>query len=184
MSLIVPEPRVSNDKPMCQWQALQQCDQAPSTDPLPWQAQYQSLKLLVIEFELRTLPNAGPIKPAVIQSSRRQPDTHAVIYQNFNSIGAAIGEQISAMRLRRTEHGNDPRLTPFRCRRACPPVRWRVRAHRFESLQLVLQKGGTGSSFFWSASSLRLCHASARFQRRCSMKQPGNGLRRTAKVAE
>jgi hypothetical protein len=48
------------------------------------------------------------VKLAFIQTSRRQPDTHAVMHQNFHPIGAAIGEQISAVRLRRTEHGNDP----------------------------------------------------------------------------
>lgn len=55
---------------------------------------FQSLKLLVIEFDLRSVPNAWLVKLALIQSSRRLPNNHAVTHQNFHPIGAAIGEQI------------------------------------------------------------------------------------------
>jgi hypothetical protein len=46
----------------------------------------------------------GQWKLALVQSPRGQPDTHAVVHQHFHAVGAAIGEQISAVRLRRTEH--------------------------------------------------------------------------------
>lgn len=45
---------------------------------------------------------------ALVQSASRQPDTEAVMHQNFHAFGAAIGEQISAVRLRRTEHRDHP----------------------------------------------------------------------------
>ena len=44
------------------------------------------------------------LKLAMVQSPRGQPDTHAVMHQDFHAVGAAIGEQIGAVRLRRTEH--------------------------------------------------------------------------------
>ncbi len=41
---------------------------------------------------------------ALVQPARRQPYSKAVMHQHFHAIGAAIGEQISTVRLRRTEH--------------------------------------------------------------------------------
>lgn len=40
----------------------------------------------------------------LIQSSRCKPDSHAVVHQDFHSVSPAIGEQVSAVRLRRTKH--------------------------------------------------------------------------------
>ena len=37
---------------------------------------------------------------------RGQPDTHAVMHQDFHAVGAAIGEEIGAVRIRRTEHSH------------------------------------------------------------------------------
>ena len=83
---------------------LQHCDRAAGTDSLPGQPQYQSLKLLGVEFDFRAVPDAWPMKLALVQSPRGQPDTHAVMHQNFHAVGAAIGEEIGAVRLRCTEH--------------------------------------------------------------------------------
>lgn len=41
-----------------------------------------------------------------------------------------------------------PWLTPFRCLRACPSVRWRARWSRYESSQKVSKKGRASGSIF------------------------------------
>lgn len=60
--------------------------------------------LFAVEFDLAAMANAGPVKLALIESSRCKPDTYAVVHQHFHPVSPAIGEQISAVRLRRTEH--------------------------------------------------------------------------------
>ena len=42
----------------------------------------------------------------LVQAGRGWPDTHAAVHQFFHPIGASAGEQISAVRLRRTENGD------------------------------------------------------------------------------
>ena len=82
---------------------LQHADHTACADSLPRQAQHQRLELFAVEFDLAAMANAGPVKLALIESSRRKPDTHAVVHQHFHPVSPAIGEQISAVRLRRTE---------------------------------------------------------------------------------
>ncbi len=48
--------------------------------------------------------NAWPMELALIQPPSSQPDPEAVMHQNFHSSGAAVFEQISTVRLRRTNH--------------------------------------------------------------------------------
>ena len=85
-------------------------DRDCTTSPyaLPRQAQHQSLKLLGIQFQLATLSNAWPVEFSLVQPPCRQPNTNPVMNQHFHAIGPAIGKQISAVRLRRTEHRNHP----------------------------------------------------------------------------
>ncbi|CAI8887947.1 hypothetical protein EMIT0P265_30667 [Pseudomonas zeae] len=59
--------------------------------------------MLTVEFDLATMANAGQVKLTLIQSSRGKPDTHPVVYKHFHPVSAAIGEQVSTVRLRRTE---------------------------------------------------------------------------------
>ncbi len=40
----------------------------------------------------------------LVQSPRGQPDPYTVMHQHFHAVGAAVGEQISTVRLRRTEY--------------------------------------------------------------------------------
>lgn len=44
------------------------------------------------------------MKLALVQSPRGQPDPYTVMHQHFHAVGAAVGEQISTVRLRRTEY--------------------------------------------------------------------------------
>ena len=55
------------------------------------------------------MPNAWPVKFALIQPASSQPDTNSIVHQHFHSIGTPVCEQISTVRLRRTEHCNHPR---------------------------------------------------------------------------
>jgi hypothetical protein len=48
------------------------------------------------------------VKLALVQSSRRKPDAHAILYQDFNPVGAAVDEEISAVWLRCTEYRDHP----------------------------------------------------------------------------
>ncbi|GBH08470.1 hypothetical protein KPSA1_01844 [Pseudomonas syringae pv. actinidiae] len=57
-----------------------------------------------IQFQLATLSNAWPVEFALVQPACRQPDTNPVVHQHFHSVGPSIGKDISAVRLRRTEH--------------------------------------------------------------------------------
>ncbi|ONH36657.1 hypothetical protein AO268_25940 [Pseudomonas sp. ICMP 8385] len=43
---------------------------------------------------------------ALVQTARRQPDTDAVVHQDFHPVGPPVGKEVSAVRLRRTEHRN------------------------------------------------------------------------------
>jgi len=56
---------------------------------------------------------------SLVQTTGREPDTQPIVHQHFHASGAAIGKQISAVRLRRTEHGHHPRQ---RCLGAGPHV--------------------------------------------------------------
>lgn len=49
----------------------------------------------------------------LVQATCRQPDANPILYQHFHPSRAAIGEQIGAVRLRRTEHRDHPRQRRF-----------------------------------------------------------------------
>ncbi|WP_254912403.1 hypothetical protein [Pseudomonas putida] len=44
------------------------------------------------------------MKLTLVQAPCRQPDTDAVVHQDFHPIGPTVGKEVSAVRLRRTEH--------------------------------------------------------------------------------
>jgi len=44
------------------------------------------------------------MKLTLFQAPRRQPDTDAVVHQDFHPVRPAVGREVSAVRLRRTEH--------------------------------------------------------------------------------
>src|SRR5471030_27821 len=44
------------------------------------------------------------MKFALVQTPRRQPDTDAVVHQHFHTVGPAVGKEVGAVRLRRTEN--------------------------------------------------------------------------------
>nr|QOJ68823.1 putative accesory protein [Pseudomonas aeruginosa] len=67
------------------------------------------MQLFGTQFHLRAVPRSRPEKFALMQSARRQPDAQPIVHQHFHAIGAAVGKQISTVRLRRTEHGHHPR---------------------------------------------------------------------------
>ena len=58
----------------------------------------------MFELYLRSTMDAWPMKLTLIQTPRRQPDTNAVVHQDFYAVGPAIGKEVRAVRLRRTEH--------------------------------------------------------------------------------
>ena len=87
---------------------LKDSDHAASSNALPRQAQHQGLKLFRVQLHLAALSNAWPVELALVQTASGQPDANPVMHQYFNASGAAIGKQISAVRLRRTEHRNHP----------------------------------------------------------------------------
>lgn len=55
----------------------------------------------------------GPVKLALVQPACRQPNADPVMHQYFHASGAAVGKQISAVRLRLTEHRNHPGQRSF-----------------------------------------------------------------------
>ena len=87
---------------------LKDSDHAASSNALPRQAQHQGLKLFRVQLHLAALSNAWPVELALVQTASGQPDANPVMHQYFNASGAAIGKQISAVRLRRTEHRDHP----------------------------------------------------------------------------
>jgi len=44
------------------------------------------------------------LKLTLVQPARRQPDTNAVVHQHFHAVGPAVGKEVSAVRLCRTEY--------------------------------------------------------------------------------
>lgn len=85
---------------------LKDRDCTSSANTLPRKTKYQGLKLLAIRFQLATLSNAWPLELPLVQPTCRQPNADPIMHQHFHSIGPAIGKQISAVRLRRTEYRN------------------------------------------------------------------------------
>jgi hypothetical protein len=81
-------------------------DCTANANTLPRKPKYQGLKLLAIKFQLATLSNAWPLELPLVQPACRQPNTNPIMHQHFHAIGPTIGKQISAVRLRRTEHRN------------------------------------------------------------------------------
>ncbi len=47
------------------------------------------------------------MKPALVESSRGKPDTHAIMHQDFHPVCVVIFTEISTVRLCRTEHHDD-----------------------------------------------------------------------------
>lgn len=60
--------------------------------------------LFGVEFDVRPTMDAGPMKLTLVQPARRQPDTDAVVHQHFHAVGPAVGKEVSAVRLCRTEY--------------------------------------------------------------------------------
>ena len=89
---------------VCQTLPLKQTDCSVRPKSLPKQTNHQRLKLFWIEFQQRTVPSTWPDESALVQAACRQPDTQTVVHQHFHAVAAAIGEEISAVRLRRNEH--------------------------------------------------------------------------------
>lgn len=59
------------------------------------------------------MANARAVLLTLVPAARRQPHAEAVMHQPFYAIGAAVGEQLSTVRLSRTEYRNDPRQVSF-----------------------------------------------------------------------
>jgi hypothetical protein len=79
----------------------------------PRRAEYQGLKLLGIQLHFTALPSAWPMEFTLVQATCRQPDANPIVYQHFHPSRAAIGKQIGAVRLRRTEHRAPPSQRRF-----------------------------------------------------------------------
>ncbi len=71
---------------------------------MPRQPHYQGSELFAIQLHFRAMANNWPVELSLVQATSSQPDPEAVMHQNFYASSAAIGEQISLVRLRRTEH--------------------------------------------------------------------------------
>lgn len=67
------------------------------TRSLPRQSKYQRLKLFGIEFDLRPTIDTWPMKLTLVQAPRRQPDTDAVVHQDFHPVRPAVGKEVSAV---------------------------------------------------------------------------------------
>jgi hypothetical protein len=61
------------------------------------------LQLQIIEGHRVTTAQGTPDEAALMQSPRQQPDAEAVAEQDLHAIGALVGEDVGAVRLRRTE---------------------------------------------------------------------------------
>ena len=83
-------------------------------DATPRQSDHQGLQLLVANRHARSRFGARPNEAPLVQSSRTQPNTDAVVYQRLNAIRSAIGEEVCVMRTCLTEHTNHPRQRRFR----------------------------------------------------------------------
>lgn len=64
------------------------------------------MQLFGTQFHLWAVSRSRPEELALMQTARRQPYSEAVMQQQFLAIGAAVGKQISTLRLRRIEHGD------------------------------------------------------------------------------
>lgn len=64
------------------------------------------MQLFGAQLHLRTVPNTWPGELTLMEPACRQLNTEPVMYQDFHASGAAVGKQVSAVRLRRTEHRN------------------------------------------------------------------------------
>lgn len=64
------------------------------------------MQLFSAQFYLRAVPRTRPEELALVQTTGRQPDAQPLLHQYFHVIGAAVGKQISTVRLRRTEQAN------------------------------------------------------------------------------
>lgn len=96
-------------------------DDATVADSLPGQAQHQGMQLLSAELVLPVYAGRWPHELALVESPGRQPDANAVMHKHLHSVGAAVGEQVSVVRMRCTEHLNHP----AKCRiRARAHVQW------------------------------------------------------------
>lgn len=109
MPPIVPEQARNDDKQAGQMAgdysvlitppAPTRCHGKPSTNVL---------ELFAVEFDLAAVANTGPVKLALIQAPCGKPHAHAIVHQHFHPVSPAVGEQVSAVRLRRTEHRDHP----------------------------------------------------------------------------
>ena len=79
-------------------------DDAAIADSLPGQSQHQGMQLLRAELVMSVDARRWPHELALVKPSGRQPDANAVMHQHLHSVGAAVGEQVSVVGMRCTEH--------------------------------------------------------------------------------
>ncbi len=72
---------------------------------LPRQSNRESRKLAGLNLNGR-LNRIGPNKPPLIQAPSSRPNTNTIVNENLYSIAAAIGKDISVMRVRRAKYAN------------------------------------------------------------------------------
>ena len=103
MRLTLTDPHLD----VCQSCLLKHTDCSGRSKSLPGKPDDQRLKLFGAELHLGAMSTAGPVKFALIQSTSSQPNVKPVMYQDFNSSGATVCKQISAVRRCRTKDCND-----------------------------------------------------------------------------
>ena len=86
---------------------LQHRDHGVGAQALPGQALHQGGQLLFSQAQLIATPGVPPMELAPVQAAGAQPDAEAVVDQHLHAIAPAVGEQVSLMWLRRTEHLDD-----------------------------------------------------------------------------
>lgn len=77
--------------------------------PLPGQTEYQGNELLVGQGLRRAAAAARPDEAALVQSLGSQPDTDAVVHQDLQAGGGAVGKDIRMVRPSAAEDLNDTR---------------------------------------------------------------------------
>ncbi|MNR25243.1 hypothetical protein D3C85_1423820 [compost metagenome] len=62
------------------------------------------MQLFSVEFDFQAAMSARPMEFPLVQSPCCKPDAHAIVHQHFHPVGASVGKQIGAVRLRRTKY--------------------------------------------------------------------------------
>ena len=92
---------------VCQPFLLMGTDRSVRPKALPGKTDHQGLELFSIQLHPVTLPMAWPGEFSLVQTACCQPHPKAIVHQDFYAIASAIGKQIGAVRLRRTEDSHD-----------------------------------------------------------------------------